>query len=162
LKTIFNINSFAVKERGFLRMTQISQAWLDKLSNSGYRLTGSRRMVVEIIANSERALTPLELYDIARQRQAGIGLVTVYRTLEKLEELELIQRVHQPQGCQAFIAAFTGHQHLILCSRCGKVQFFQGDDLHALIQEIGEHTGYQVHDHWLQLFGLCASCQGKA
>jgi Fe2+ or Zn2+ uptake regulation protein len=143
-------------------MTEISQAWLDKLSNSGYRLTGSRRMVVEIIANSERALTPLELYDLARRQQAGIGLVTVYRTLEKLEELELIQRVHQPQGCQAFIAAFTGHQHLILCSRCGRVQFFQGDDLHALLHDIGKETGYQVQDHWLQLFGLCASCQGKA
>ena len=133
--------------------------WLVKLQENGYRLTGSRRTVVEVIANSDRALSPLEVYELARARYSGLGLVTVYRTLEKLEELGLIQRVHQPQGCQAFIAAFEGHQHLILCSKCGKVQFFGGDDLDALMQTIGQETGYQIHDHWLQLFGLCADCQ---
>jgi Fe2+ or Zn2+ uptake regulation protein len=138
------------------------QTWLEKLAGSGYRLTDSRRTVVEVMANSRRALSPLEVYDIARARHAGLGLVTVYRTLEKLEELGVIQRVHQPQGCQAFIAAFTGHQHLILCSACGKVQFFDGDNLEALIQNIGHETGYQINEHWLQLFGLCEDCQGKS
>ena len=140
-------------------MTGLSQTWLDKLQDNGYRLTESRRTVVEAIASSSRALSPLEVYDLARSQHAGLGLVTVYRTLEKLEELGLIQRVHQPQGCQAFIAAFTGHQHLMLCSRCGKVAFFDGDDLGPLFQQIGHQTGYQVHDHWLQLFGLCTACQ---
>lgn len=136
-----------------------SEVWLEKLQESGYRLTGSRRTVVETVASSERALSPLEIYDLARRQHAGLGLVTVYRTLEKLEDLHLIQRVHQPEGCQAFIAAFTGHQHLILCSRCGRVQFFDGDNLDGLFQNIGQQTGYQVRDHWLQLFGLCAGCQ---
>ena len=136
--------------------------WLDKLQESGYRLTGSRRTVVEIVARSERALSPLEIFDLARKQHDGLGLVTVYRTLEKLEELHLIQRVHQPEGCQAFIAAFTGHQHLILCSRCGRVQFFDGDNLETLFHAIGQETGYQVRDHWLQLFGLCAGCRAEA
>jgi Fur family transcriptional regulator, ferric uptake regulator len=142
-------------------LVEISESWLEKLQQSGYRLTGSRRNVVEIIANSDRALSPLEVYDLARAKHAGLGLVTVYRTLEKLEELRLIQRVHQPTGCQAFIAAFTGHQHLILCSKCGKVQFFDGDNLEGLIQTIGKETGYQINDHWLQLFGLCTGCRLK-
>jgi Fe2+ or Zn2+ uptake regulation protein len=111
------------------------------------------------MARSDRALSPLEIYDLARARHAGLGLVTVYRTLERLEELHLIQRVHQPEGCQAFIAAFTGHQHLILCSRCGRVQFFDGDNMEGLFQAIGQATGYQVRDHWLQLFGLCSGCR---
>jgi Fe2+ or Zn2+ uptake regulation protein len=135
------------------------ETWLEILQQNGYRLTDSRRSVVEIMADSPRALSPLEVFDLARARHAGLGLVTVYRTLEKLEELGLIQRVHQPQGCQAFIAAFTGHQHLILCSRCGRVQFFDGDNLESLIQDIGCQTGYQVQDHWLQLFGLCETCR---
>lgn len=140
-------------------MSEISQSWLERLLQSGYRLTGSRRAVVEVMAGTEKALSPLEVYDLARAHQNGLGLVTVYRTLERLEELGLIQRVHQPQGCQAFIAAFTGHQHLILCSRCGKVQFFDGDNLDPLFHTIGSETGYAVQDHWLQLFGLCADCQ---
>ncbi len=140
-------------------MTEISENWLKILQQSGYRLTSSRRAVVQVVAGSERALSPLEVFDLARAQQSGLGLVTVYRTLEKLEELGLIQRVHQPEGCQAFIAAFNGHQHLILCSNCGKVQFFDGDNLDPLIEKIGAQTGYQVQDHWLQMFGLCANCQ---
>ena len=140
-------------------MTENSQQWLDKLQDNGYRLTESRKTVVEIVASSNRALSPLEVYDLARKQHSGLGLVTVYRTLEKLEELGLIQRVHQPQGCQAFIAAFKGHEHLILCSRCGKVEFFAGDNLDTLIHQIGDQTGYAVQDHWLQLFGLCNECR---
>jgi Fe2+ or Zn2+ uptake regulation protein len=140
-------------------LTNLHHAWLEKLQTNGYRLTESRRTVVEIMAKSKRALSPLEVYDLARGQHAGLGLVTVYRTLEKLEELQLIQRVHQPRGCQAFIAAFTGHQHLILCSQCGKVEFFAGDNLDGLFEQIGGQTGYHVEDHWLQLFGVCADCR---
>ena len=135
------------------------ESWLTELRDNGCRLTGARRAVVNTIVRSRRALTPLEVYDAARKRYRRLGLVSVYRTLEKLEELRLVQRVHQPQGCQAFIAAAHGHQHLLLCQRCGRVTFFEGDDLKALMRAIGGKTGYQVRDHWLQLFGLCASCQ---
>ena len=143
-------------------MSDLSQTWLKKLQENGYRLTASRQTVVEIIASSERALSPIEVFDLARSQQDGLGLVTVYRTLEKLEELGLIQRVHQPQGCQAFITAFHGHQHLILCSACGRVQFFDGDNLEALFHTIGNDTGYEIKEHWLQLFGLCRDCQERS
>ncbi len=73
---------------------------------------------------------------MARKKYPAIGLVSVYRTLEKLEELHLIQRVHQPSGCQAFISACHGHQHLLLCQNCGQVTFFEGDDLDAFFQTI--------------------------
>lgn len=143
-------------------MTRNSIIWLEKLQGSGYRLTRSRRTVVEVVAESDRALSPLQVYDMARQRHHGIGLVTVYRTLEKLEEVGAIQRVHQPEGCQAFIAAFSGHQHMVLCSRCGKVQFFDGDNLETLINMVRTETGYSINDHWLQMFGTCADCQTAA
>jgi hypothetical protein len=92
--------------------------------------------VVDVIANSQRALSPLEVFDLARPQHAGLGLVTVYRTLEKLEELGLIQRVHQPQGCQAFIAAFTGPPAPDpVLANAATVQFFDGDNLEALIRD---------------------------
>ena len=133
--------------------------WLTQLQDNGYRLTGARRAVVETIQQSTRALTPVEVFDKARKQYPALGLVSVYRTLEKLEELHIIQRVHQPQGCQAFIAASHGHEHLLLCQNCGRVKFFEGDDLEALIQGIAKKTGYQIREHWLQLFGLCEACQ---
>jgi Fe2+ or Zn2+ uptake regulation protein len=136
-----------------------AETWLSALSEHGYRLTGARRAVVEIIAASPRALTPLEVFDSARATHPDLGLVSVYRTLEKLEELHLIQRVHQPEGCQAFVSASQGHQHLLLCQRCGMVTFFEGDDLEGLFSSIASKTGYQIQEHWLQLFGLCEKCR---
>ncbi len=136
-----------------------ADAWLEQLRDNGYRLTKARRAVVETVEKTARALTPVEVFDTARKKYRALGLVTVYRTLEKLEELRLIQRVHQPQGCQAFIAAGVGHQHLLLCRNCGQAAFFDGDDLETLTNAIARKTGYQILDHWLQLFGLCANCR---
>lgn len=136
-----------------------AEIWLSQLQEHGYRLTEARRAVVDAIQRSKYALTPVQVFDLARKKYAALGLVTVYRTLEKLEELHLIQRVHQPQGCQAFIAAGHGHEHLLLCQNCGQVTFFAGDDLEALIATISTKTGYQIQDHWLQLFGLCQACR---
>lgn len=136
-----------------------ADTWLNALQAHGYRLTESRRAIVEIVAATSRALTPVEVFDLARAAHPDLGLVTVYRTLEKLEELHLIQRVHQPGGCQAFIAAGQGHQHLLLCQNCGRVTFFEGDDLNYLFNAIAQKTGYIIQEHWLQLFGLCKYCQ---
>ena len=135
------------------------KSWLTQLQDNGYRLTGARQAVVEIIAASQRALTPVEVYDAARDQYPALGLVTVYRTLEKLEELGLIQRVHQPKGCQAFITAGKGHQHLLLCNKCGRTILFDGDDIDQFIKSVAKKTGYRITEHWLQLFGLCENCK---
>lgn len=136
-----------------------ADAWLEQLHDNGYRRTAARRAVVETVEQTSHALTPLEVFNRARKKYRALGLVTVYRTLEKLEELHLIQRVHQPLGCQAFIAAGIGHQHLLLCQSCGQATFFDGDDLDALTSSISRKTGYQIREHWLQLFGLCKDCK---
>ena len=138
-----------------------SEAWLLQLRQNGYRLTPARRAVVQTVAKSPRALTPLEVYDTARRRHRALGLVSVYRTLEKLESLGLIQRVHRAENCQAFVPANRGHQHLLLCRRCGRTTFFEGDDLQPLIRSISRRTGYSIGEHWLQLFGLCSDCQAN-
>jgi Fur family ferric uptake transcriptional regulator len=141
--------------------TNKTAAWLEQLQANGYRLTAPRQVVVEIIASSPRILSPLDVYDLARTRAPGLGLVTVYRTMEKLEELGLLQRVHQPSGCQGFIAAFSGHQHLLICQSCGMVEYFEGqhERLDALIADLAETSGYRIQEHWLQLFGLCSNCR---
>ncbi len=132
--------------------------WLNRLQTNGYRLTTPRRAVVEIIAKSQRVLSPAEVFKQARKKYPALGLVTVYRTLEKLEELGLIQRVHQPGGCHTFIAAAEGHQHLLICQQCGLAEYFSGDNLDGLMTSIGKNSGYAIKEHWLQLFGLCAEC----
>jgi Fe2+ or Zn2+ uptake regulation protein len=136
--------------------------WFEKLLGNGYRLTESRKAVVEVIANSDRVLTAIEVFDLARERCASLGLVTVYRTIAKLEELALVDRVHQPGDCHAYVAAVPGHQHLLICQNCGRATYFEGDSLEALMLRVAADSGYHVRDHWLQLFGLCAACQSPA
>ena len=136
-----------------------SETCLTRLKENGYRLTDARKAVVETVAATTHALTPVEVFDRARESCPGMGLVTVYRTLEKLEELGLIQRVHQMHGCQAFIASGNGHEHLLLCTNCGSTVHFSGDQLDRLIGSISRQSGYSIKEHWLQLFGLCEKCQ---
>lgn len=142
-----------------LDRTQLAENWLRRLAENGYRLTAPRQSVVEIIAQSDRVLSPLDVYGCLRKTNPRIGLVTVYRTIDKLEELGLIQRVHRPSGCHAYVAATTGHQHLLICEGCGRVEFFSGDMIDPLIETVGLQSGYKVHEHWLQLFGACRECR---
>ena len=136
-----------------------SKNWLTKLRSEGYRLTDARRAVVETVAQSPRALAPAEIHDLAKEQYPKLGLVTVYRTLEKLEELGLIQRVHQEQGCNAYLSRAEGHQHLLICQNCKKAVYFEGDDLGAFFGEVGKKHEFVVKEHWLQLFGVCEECQ---
>jgi Fur family transcriptional regulator, ferric uptake regulator len=133
--------------------------WIDSLSESGYRVTAPRRVIIEVMASSPRALGPLEIYDQGRKEYPGLGLVTVYRTLEKLEELGLIERVHHPLGCHMYLRAADGHEHLVLCTACGRAEYFSGDDISRLMNAVAEKTGFEIREHWLQLFGLCSDCK---
>ncbi len=135
--------------------------WIESLSESGYRVTAPRRVIIEIMAVSPRALGPLEIYDLGRKEYPGLGLVTVYRTLEKLEELGLIERVHHPQGCHMYLRAADGHEHLVLCTVCGRAEYFSGDDISRLMNAVAEKTGFEIREHWLQLFGLCPNCKNN-
>src|SRR5574340_1551176 len=116
--------------------------WLELLQSAGYRVTAPRRAIVELMAGSSRALGPIEVYDLGRAEHPHLGLVTVYRTLEKLEELGLIERVHLPDGCHRYLRATQGHQHYILCTVCGLVQTFDGDNLERLTGRVASDTGY--------------------
>ncbi len=142
--------------------TRKEHVWIDALRYSGYRVTPARLAVVKVIAASQRALLPLDAYLEARKLCSSLGLVTVYRTLEKLEELGCVVRVHSPNGCGAYLAAAEGHEHLIICTRCQKAEYFKGDDLHPLMERVAKERGYSVQDHWLQLFGLCSDCLEQA
>lgn len=138
--------------------------WLERLRANGYRLTVPRQAVVRVMAASQRVLSPLDIYDLVHASHPGLGLVTVYRTLEVLEELGLLQRVHRPSGCQGFIGVSCGHQHLLICQKCGLIEAFDGEkeQLESLISEVEAATGYTVCGHWLQLFGLCADCKSSS
>jgi Fe2+ or Zn2+ uptake regulation protein len=138
---------------------ELAQDWLEKLQESGYRKTDRCEAIVSAILLSQKALDPMEIFDQVRKKYPGLGLVTVYRTIQKLEELGLIQRLHQNDDCHRVLPAIQGHQHILICSKCGNVVYFEGDNLGCLFDGISKQTGFDIKEHWLQLFGLCPNCK---
>ena len=137
----------------------ILEVWEKSLKNHGYRVTRPRLQIMEIIASSNTPLTPQEIYQSTLKLVDPPGIASVYRSLEMLDALGLIQQIHHPGGCHRIWPAFEGHQHFLICKDCGHVRVIEGSDQMAgYISSIEDKTGYQVVDHWLQFFGLCEGC----
>jgi Fe2+ or Zn2+ uptake regulation protein len=135
------------------------EAWLDALRESGYRLTPSRRSVVEVVAESHHALTPLQVLALAQAGDIEISRATIYRTLEKLVELRLVQIVHDAGDCLRYVANDADHQLLVICPQCGRSDAVQNERLMGLLNTIAADHGYRLKDRLLQIFGLCPECQ---
>ena len=139
----------------------LANEWLTRLQANGYRITRARRIIVEELAAAQKVMDAVDLFASCRTKDPELGLVTVYRTLEQLEVLGLIQRVHQPDGCHTIMRKQSGHEHLLICTSCGKAVTFHGDNFDDLSHEVAADTGFSIQDHMLQLFGLCPDCQDK-
>lgn len=137
----------------------IREKWETELRANGYRITGPLRDVMDVIISSPRPLAPMEIFNMVRASNTNIGLVTVYRTIEKLEELHLLDHVHHVNQCQTVFPATQAHQHLIICEGCGRSIYFTGLEIENELQKIANENGYQITGHWLQLSGLCSQCQ---
>ena len=141
------------------RAEEILLEWKTTLRQHGYRVTQPRLEVMKIVAASKVPLTPQDVYHESLVLDSPPGIASVYRTLEMLEELGLIQQIHQPGGCHGIWPAVDGHKHLLLCRACGQMQVIEGnEDIADYIQRIEKETGYEVDEHWLQLFGTCSAC----
>jgi len=122
-----------------------------------------RRAVMEALVAAEVPLQPHEIRERAQTSHRRLGLVTVYRTLALLMELDLVRRVHREDGCHGYLLTTPGHRHALICQCCARaIEFAGGDDISALIQRVEAQTGYRVEEHLLQLFGQCPDCQAKA
>jgi len=142
-------------------ISKTAKSWESELSQSGYRITRPRQVILDIIAASSRPITPMEIFEQARSVMPNIGLVTVYRTVEKLEELKLVDRVHHLGQCQTVFRGTQGHQHLLVCTECGSSAYFNGLESEKQFNDIGKTYGYRITSHLLQLSGLCSECQKK-
>ncbi len=132
-----------------------------QLSERGYKLTRQRKAVVEVMTHAHTRLSAAEVFTKAQRACPDLGLTTVYRTLEILEELGAIRRVHLDDGCEGFAPASAEHGHHLICSRCQETIEFEDCNLSALLRRVSEQTGFTIQQHWLELMGLCPKCQPK-
>lgn len=142
-------------------MTELER-WLSLVEKSGCRLTSPRKAIVALLVKARCAMDPIEIYDQLHRQNPRIGLVTVYRTIDLLTRLQLVERVHLSDGCHMVLRAARGHEHVVLCTSCGRAEYFPGEDLSDWFESISRESGYKIQSHWLQLQGLCEDCQQEA
>jgi Fur family transcriptional regulator, ferric uptake regulator len=144
---------------GVTRLKNMVHTWDDKLRAGGYRVTPQRQLVLEAVARLEHA-TPEEIYAEVRQTARGINVSTVYRTLELLEQLGLVQHTHIHHGAPSYhLAEEAQHVHLI-CRQCELVTEVDQAAVLPLVAALEEHRGFLTDVGHLTVFGLCAACRG--
>jgi Fur family ferric uptake transcriptional regulator len=136
-----------------------SSPFLTALERSGYRLTDARRAVAQLIADQVGHFSAADLVAEARARRLGIGRATIFRTLDVLSEVGVVERIDLPSGEHAYVGCAASHHHHVICSRCGRATEIEDAGLRTLVREVARQTGYRVDEHRLELFGLCADCQ---
>ncbi len=134
-----------------------------RLKEKGYKLTVQRKAIIEVfLGNQSSHLSPEEVYDNVRNDYPDIGLATVYRTLQLLEELDIVYKVNFDDGCSRYELNLDSgdhqHHHLI-CLECGKVKEVKLDLLENLEAEIGKEGEFRVVDHNVKFFGYCKDCE---
>jgi Fur family ferric uptake transcriptional regulator len=128
---------------------------LERLDQAGYRSGASRRRVVELLAGESCALTALEI----DRRLESVGRASVYRTLEQLEQLHLVQRVEIGGDAAGFERLDpNGHHHHLVCDRCGTLAPFASEELEQAIAEVSARSDFAVSAHDVVLRGTCARC----
>ena len=133
------------------------------LSTHGYRLTAPRSAVVDAVLRHARPFTAEQLVaELSTAAGPRIGRATVYRTLEVLAAIDVLTRIVQPDGHPSYICGAPGHRHHLLCSSCGTTDTFTACPVDALVRDLSQNTAFQIHDHVLEVFGVCPSCQAKA
>lgn len=129
------------------------------LTQHGYRLTTPRAAVVDAIGRHERPFTAEQLVAELSATHPTIGRATVYRTLEILAAVDVLTRLIQADGRPAYLLGTPGHRHHLVCSECGAAVPFTLCPVDQLVGELTRDTDFAIHDHLLEVFGICPTCQ---
>ncbi len=137
-------------------------AILRTFGDAGYRLTGARRAIAELVASRRGHFTADDLLAESGRRRLGLARATVFRSLDRLADLGVIERLDLPNGAHAFVACDRPHHHHVVCSRCGAATDVPDGGLGELVDRIAATSGYRIDRHRLELFGTCPSCQAAS
>ncbi len=143
-----------------------------KLAAAGHRRGGARRALLELLDRQQCALTAQEIEDALRARGSGRGQgrrrrvvsrASVYRILDELEQLRLVQRVETGQAMVRYERVCEHaehHHHHLVCDECGVVMPFSDPGLERAIATLSERVPLAVSEHEIVLHGACRDCAG--
>ena len=130
------------------------------LAEAGYRRGGARRAILELIGEQECALSALEIERALSDSSREVSRASVYRVMEELEEIGLVQRVEVGQGIVRYEATRhgPGHHHHLVCDTCGRLEPFTDEGVERAISRLSERLSLRVSEHEIVLRGSCERC----
>lgn len=141
---------------------------MELLRNKGLKVTSQRIAILDVLQNQpDKHLTAEEIYEHVKEQYPEIGLATVYRTIQLLSELHLIDKLNLDDGFVRYEigkgeAGYTEHHHHhLICLKCHSVTSFEDDLLETLEKRIEDQKGFHVVDHEVKLYGYCKKCHDK-
>ena len=130
-----------------------------ELSETGLRITSQRALILEVIREGQGHLDADEVYRRAREKQPRLSLSTVYRTLQKLKELGLVEELHFDETHHHYeIKPSTEHHHLV-CLGCGKVVEFECPLSQKMKDDVSREKGFDVTNAEVRMTGYCPECR---
>jgi Fur family ferric uptake transcriptional regulator len=142
------------------RSAPAADDWQAQLRARGYRLTPQRQLVLEAVGELGHG-TPEDIATAVRKTASGVNISTVYRTLELLEELGLVQHTHLGHGAPTYsIPSDDDHVHLV-CRDCGAVDEMETALLEDVVRRVSAERGFTVDVGHFAVFGRCAGCSTR-
>lgn len=134
---------------------------LESLANAGLRAGGARTRVVEELATHGCCRSAQEIHDSLRTEGDPVGMASVYRALEALEGLSLVQKTDLGNGVRMFEAVIPGgdHHHHLVCERCGKITPFEDESLERAIHDLAKGRKHTATAHEVVIRGTCSRCR---
>jgi len=153
---------------GIIFSMAVAQSWRghteDALREAGFRAGGARSAVIELLADQDCCASAQEIHEALRGKSRSVGIASVYRVLDVLAELRLVQRVDVGDGVARFEPALPDgdHHHHVVCDDCGKVEPFSDSSLETAIARASRRLGYSVDAHEVVLRGECGDCRAAS
>jgi Fur family ferric uptake transcriptional regulator len=125
---------------------------------SGRRRTMSRQAVIQVIVDCHGHISADDIATRVQEDFPSMDVSTVYRTLETLRELDIVDRVYFADGSTVYHLRDHQHHHLC-CEKCGSVQELPVSLMKSVEAGLLEEFGFELHQRPLGLFGLCKDCR---
>jgi Fur family transcriptional regulator, ferric uptake regulator len=130
------------------------------LADAGYRRGGARRAILGLLDEQACALSAVEIEQALSERKREVSRASVYRVMDELEAIGLLQRVEIGQGMVRYepVRHGPGHHHHLVCDHCGRLQPFTDDGLERAISRLSERLPLRVSEHEIVIHGECEAC----
>ena len=133
------------------------------LSDAGHRAGGAREAVVGLLGRQSCCLSAQEISDRLRSSGEDVGIASIYRALDLLHEMGLVQRVEFGEGAARYEPIVPGgeHHHHAVCDRCGRVTAFEDERLERQLERLAGRLRHSMSGHDIVIHGDCARCARK-